>query len=169
MYLDLERRADVAQLGIRYIEHTLRRLNAVGRDGPILKELGVLPSSTKELYRVLLEDCQRSRTGADLAALKSFFAWLAYSRRPLSVGLATRLLNHIAKESTIVVDEEIEHRSARYGWREPSQCHTSQHQRHWSPIPEPASRYLTITQHDEKLTITVGSCDSLTPPGTARK
>lgn len=91
----------------------LRRLNAIGREGPILKELENLPKDTIELYEALLNDCQRSRTDEDREVLRKFFAWLAYAKEPLSVGSATKLLRYIAKDSTISVDEEVEHRSAR--------------------------------------------------------
>jgi hypothetical protein len=102
-----------SMLGIRYIDHMLRRLNAIGREGPILKELENLPSNTTELYKVLLDDCQRSRTDADREVLRKFFAWLAYSKEPLNMGSATKLLNYIAKDNTISVDDEVEHRSSR--------------------------------------------------------
>lgn len=99
--------------GIRYIDHMLRRLNAIGREGPIVKELDCLPENTTELYKALLNDCQLSRTDEDRVVLKKFFAWLAYAKEPLRLGSATKLLKYIAKDSTISVDEEVEHRSAR--------------------------------------------------------
>jgi hypothetical protein len=91
----------------------LRRLNAIGREAPILKELEKLPDNTIMLYAMLLEDCQRDRTAADRDLLQRLFAWIAYSRERLHMGSARRLLEYIAKDNSIVVDEEIEHKSAR--------------------------------------------------------
>lgn len=98
---------------IRYIDHMLRRLNAIGREAPILKELEKLPDNTIMLYGMLLEDCQRDRTDADRDLLRRLFAWIAYSRERLHMGSAKRLLEYIAKDNRIVVDEEVEHKSAR--------------------------------------------------------
>jgi hypothetical protein len=92
----------------------LRRLNAIGREAPILKELEKLPDSTITLYGMLLEDCQRDRTDVERDLLRRLFAWIAYSRERLHMGSARRLLDYISKDNRIVVDEEVEHKSARY-------------------------------------------------------
>jgi hypothetical protein len=91
----------------------LRRLNAIGQEAPILKELKKLPDTTIMLYGKLLEDCQRDRTDADRDLLRRLFAWIVYSRERLHMGSARRLLEYIAKDNRIVVDEEIELKSAR--------------------------------------------------------
>jgi hypothetical protein len=91
----------------------LRRLNAIGREAPILKELDKLPDNTIMLYSMLLEDCQRDRTDADRDLLRRLFAWIAYSRERLHMGSARRLLEYITKDNRIAVDEEVEHKSAR--------------------------------------------------------
>ncbi|KAG9203377.1 hypothetical protein G6514_003031 [Epicoccum nigrum] len=43
-----------------YIEHTMRRLNALGRETLILKGLESLADNTEAIYRKLLEDCQKN-------------------------------------------------------------------------------------------------------------
>lgn len=91
----------------------LRRLNQIGREKAILRELDNLPSSTPELYKVLLDDCQKARTDQDVQVLRKFFAWLAYSKEPLSLGAANKLLHFIANENSISIDEELENRCAR--------------------------------------------------------
>lgn len=92
----------------------LRKLNQIGREKPVLRELDSLPSSTTDLYRVLLADCQKSRSDQDIAVLRKFFAWLAYSKMPLSLGAAGHLLHYIAQDNNISIDEELDHRCARY-------------------------------------------------------
>ncbi|PKS12614.1 hypothetical protein jhhlp_000822 [Lomentospora prolificans] len=105
----LTRQADT----IRYIDHMLRRLNQIGREKAILRELEALPSSTTDVYRVLLSDCQKSRSDVDIEVLRKFFAWLAYSKKPLSLGAASRLLHFIAHDNNISIDEELDHRLLR--------------------------------------------------------
>jgi hypothetical protein len=84
------------------------------REGPILKELDRLPESTEKLYELLLEECQRHRTPEEFRALRIFFAWLAYSKRHVSLGEANRLMQIIASESGISIDEELDGKSARF-------------------------------------------------------
>lgn len=91
-----------------------RKLNALGaREGPILKELDRLPENTEKLYEMLLEECQRHRTPEELSALRVFFAWLAYSKRQVSLGEANKLVQIIAADSGISIDEELDGKSAR--------------------------------------------------------
>jgi len=97
---------------MRYIDHMLRRLNSVGREAPILKQLEDLPEDTTGIYKILLDDCERSRNDQDRLVLRRFFAWLAYSKEPLNMASATKLLEYIANGNTISVDEEVEHKSA---------------------------------------------------------
>lgn len=98
---------------MRYIDHMLRRLNQLGREKAILRELERLPSDTIDLYRMLLDDCQKGRTEQDIAVLRKFFAWLAYGRDALSIASASKLLYYIASDNNISIDEELEHRCAR--------------------------------------------------------
>jgi hypothetical protein len=63
-----------------YIDHMMRRLNAIGREGPITKELDSLPENTPALYHALFEECQRSRTSEDRELLRNLLAWLAYMK-----------------------------------------------------------------------------------------
>lgn len=83
------------------------------REGLILRELDRLPDSTEQLYDLLIEECQRHRTPEELAALRIFFGWLAFSKENVSLGAANKLLQVIASESGISVDEELDGKSAR--------------------------------------------------------
>jgi hypothetical protein len=91
----------------------LRRLNALGREPLIFKELDKLPENLPKLYELLLSDCQKDRTKEQLTALKKLFAWLAYSKRPLTLGEATSLIKIIPGTKSFSVEEEIDGRSAR--------------------------------------------------------
>ncbi|KAI1841090.1 hypothetical protein JX266_012748 [Neoarthrinium moseri] len=91
----------------------LRRLNAIGREFAIQHELEQLPSNIRDVYKILLEDCQKARNPKDKAVLKKLFAWLAYSKEPLSLGSAGKLLRFIAKDCEISIDDELEHHCAR--------------------------------------------------------
>ncbi|KAH8893455.1 hypothetical protein GQ53DRAFT_840505 [Thozetella sp. PMI_491] len=97
---------------IRYIDHMMRRLNSIGREAPIMKELESLPKDTKALYKLMLDDCARPRTEEDRKVLRIFFAWLAYTKEPLNMAEATQLLKHIDESNRLNVDDEVEHRSA---------------------------------------------------------
>ncbi|KAF2230805.1 hypothetical protein EV356DRAFT_519320 [Viridothelium virens] len=97
-----------------YVEHMLRRLSAIGREGAVLKELEKnLPDSLEELYKLLLEECQRGRTHAQYLTLKTLFAVLAYSERPLSLDEATDLVKLTDPDGTFDIEDEVIGRSAR--------------------------------------------------------
>jgi hypothetical protein len=91
----------------------LRRLNALGREPLIFKELDKLPENLPKLYELLLADCQKDRAKEQLTALKKLFAWLAYSKRPLTLGEATSLIKIIPGTKSFSLEEEIDGRSAR--------------------------------------------------------
>ncbi|KAH8895712.1 hypothetical protein GQ53DRAFT_803939 [Thozetella sp. PMI_491] len=95
-----------------YIEHILRRLNALGREGLIIKEIAKAPGSTNELYETLLRECCKRRTGAGLEYLKHFFTWIAYSKAPLRLPQLTNIMERVANDSEFNIDDELEHRSA---------------------------------------------------------
>lgn len=89
----------------------------LGRESLILKELDKLPEDLPKLYEVLLLECQRDRSEDQLTALKKLFAWLAYSKRPLTLGEATSLIKVVPGTKSFSLEEEIDGRSARYGIR----------------------------------------------------
>lgn len=91
----------------------LRRFNAVGREGPIWKELDNLPQNTQALYEQLLEECWKHRSDQERLVLRKFFAWLAYSKEQLLLGMAKKLVSIIATEHSINVDEELDNKSSR--------------------------------------------------------
>ncbi|GME44923.1 glyoxalase bleomycin resistance protein dioxygenase protein [Neofusicoccum parvum] len=99
--------------GVLYVEHVLRRLNSLGREAVILKELEKLPDSLSGLYSLLLAECQKGRGDDEFASLKRLFAWLAYSKRPLTLGEASNLVALVNEDAKLSIEEEIDGRSAR--------------------------------------------------------
>ena len=91
----------------------LRRLNAMGRENLIVKELEQLPSDLTALYALMLSDCEKNRSNEQLVTLKKLFAWLAYSKRPLTLGEAASLISVVEKQVSFSLEEEIDGRSAR--------------------------------------------------------
>ncbi|KAL5115644.1 hypothetical protein ACEQ8H_006443 [Pleosporales sp. CAS-2024a] len=96
-----------------YIDHTMRRLNAIGYEGLIHKELDHLSENTTAIYHTLFEECQKSRTPEDREVLRSLLAWLAYVKRKLTVADAKLLLEVIRKENAISIEEEVDGRLSR--------------------------------------------------------
>lgn len=98
-----------------YIDHMLRRLNSIGREGAILNELGQrLPEDLQSLYALMLAEVQRQRTPEQYETLKKLFAWLAFSKRPLSLEEANDLIVLTGQDASFSLAEEIEGRSGRY-------------------------------------------------------
>ncbi|KAJ6258395.1 hypothetical protein Dda_6435 [Drechslerella dactyloides] len=93
-----------------YIDHMLRRLNAIGSVFLIRKQIERPPYSTDEIYKWLLEECARAHTLKEQEMLGYLFTWLAYSKTPLSLDAAQRLLNIVAKlvssDTIINIEEE---------------------------------------------------------------
>jgi len=102
--------------GMRYVEHMLRRLSYIGREGAVLADLEKnLPDSLESLYKLMLTECQKDRTDEQYQALKKLFAWLAYSKRALTLGQASELVAlTVANERVFDIEDELIGRSARY-------------------------------------------------------
>lgn len=97
-----------------YVEHMLRRLSYMGREGAVLKDLEKMPSSLHDLYKVMLDECRRNRSKEQYQALKRLFAWLAFSKRSLSLAEATELVKLTITKDDFDVEDEIIGRSARF-------------------------------------------------------
>lgn len=98
-----------------YVEHILRRLSYIGREGAVRKELEKMPANLHELYKLMLDDCRRNRTTEQYDALKKLFAWLAFSKRSLSLAEASELVKLTIGKSDFDfdVEDEIIGRSSR--------------------------------------------------------
>jgi hypothetical protein len=96
-----------------YVEHMLRRFSYIGRERAVLEDLEKLPQSLHELYKLLLEECRHNRSDAQYQALKKLFAWMAFSKRSLSLAEASSLVQLTLSDDTFDIEEEIIGRSSR--------------------------------------------------------
>lgn len=93
----------------------LRRLSYIGREDAVLKDLEQnLPDNLQSLYQLMLAECRKNRTEAQYKALKRLFAWLAFSKRPLTLSEATALVKITVPDGSFDLEDEIIGRSARY-------------------------------------------------------
>jgi hypothetical protein len=90
----------------------LRRLDGLGRQVLIMKELETLPNDLPSLYSLMISDYQKHRTDEQLATLKKLFAWIAFSRRPLTLGEGLKLVSIVARDTSFRLEEEIDSASA---------------------------------------------------------
>lgn len=83
----------------------MRRLNEIGHEAPIRKELEKLPVNTTALYELLLTDCQKNRSPEDREILRHLLAWLAYAKSRFSMGEVSLLIDIIKKDNSVSIDE----------------------------------------------------------------
>lgn len=91
----------------------MRRLNSLGREGPILKELEQLPKDIESLYETILAECAKNRKSDERELLRGLFAWLAYAKSKLTIGEANMLIDILKKEMPLSIEEELDGRLSR--------------------------------------------------------
>ncbi|CAN9079880.1 unnamed protein product [Alternaria alternata] len=96
-----------------YVEHMLRRFSYIGRERAVSQALENLPPNLHGLYRLLLDECRQNRSNEQYQAMKKLFAWLAFSKRLLSVTEASGLIRLTLPDDTFDIEEEIIGRSSR--------------------------------------------------------
>jgi hypothetical protein len=96
-----------------YVEHMLRRLSYIGREGAVRKELEKLPNDLHDLYKLMLDECRRNRSKEQYETLKRLFAWLAFSKRSLSLAEASELVKLTVTKDDFDIEDEIIGRSSR--------------------------------------------------------
>ncbi|KAJ4316346.1 hypothetical protein N0V94_005484 [Neodidymelliopsis sp. IMI 364377] len=96
-----------------YVEHTMRRLNALGRETLVVKELGNLADNTEAIHRTLLEECQKNRTAEDRELLRNLLAWLAYTKARFTIAEANLLIGIMQNENALSIEEELDGRLSR--------------------------------------------------------
>jgi hypothetical protein len=96
-----------------YVEHMLRRFSYIGRERAVSQALENLPPNLHGLYRLLLDECRQNRSNEQYQAMKKLFAWLAFSKRSLSVTEASGLIRLTLPDDTFDIEEEIIGRSSR--------------------------------------------------------
>lgn len=91
----------------------MRRLNSLGREGPILKELEQLPKDIESLYETILAECAKNRNPNERELLQGLFAWLAYAKSKLTIGEASILVDILTTEMSMSIEEELDGRLSR--------------------------------------------------------
>ncbi|KAH8725755.1 hypothetical protein GQ44DRAFT_759148 [Phaeosphaeriaceae sp. PMI808] len=99
--------------GMLYVDHMIRRLSYIGREGAVLRDLENMPKDLHELYKCMLDDCRKNRSEEQYEAMKQLFAWLAFSKRPLSLAEASELVTFTLAHDDLDIEDEIIGRSAR--------------------------------------------------------
>jgi hypothetical protein len=89
-----------------YAEYLLIQLNALGREGAVLKRLNKpLPENLHEIYELSLSDCTRRTGPGRQHMVTKLLHWTAFSYRPLVLDEVTSLLRYWANDSNFDIDE----------------------------------------------------------------
>lgn len=88
-----------------YVLHIMQRIDGIGYQRVIRKQLETLPANTTAIYETLLKDCVENRSLEDQEVLRSILAWLAYAKRDLAFGEAVMIIDILQKESKFSMDE----------------------------------------------------------------
>jgi len=91
-----------------------QRFSQIGRESAVRKQLDKMPEDLNDLYRLTLHECGRGRSKEEFAVLKRLFAWLAFSKRSLTLAEASDLGKLTDKTNVLDVEEELIGRSSRF-------------------------------------------------------
>lgn len=92
----------------------LRRLDYIGRENAVLRDLKDAPKDLHALYCRMVLECHTNRSPEQSEALRHLFAWLAFSKRPLTLSEAGALMKELVKDGIYDIEEEVIGRSTRY-------------------------------------------------------
>lgn len=93
-------------LDLLYAEHTLARLDALGREGVALQVLArPMPENLQGVYELMLNECQRRMPVARQQIALKLLHWLAFSRRVLNLDEVTSLLVYLSKDNSFSLEE----------------------------------------------------------------
>jgi hypothetical protein len=95
--------------GLLYAEYVLKRLNAIGGEVAVLKELEKLPNNLPELFEQLVYDCYRNRTDEIQTCLQTLFAWLAHANDDLTLNACNTIVRLTHYPPKLDVEEEVIH------------------------------------------------------------
>ncbi|KAL7943602.1 hypothetical protein V8C42DRAFT_327965 [Trichoderma barbatum] len=89
-----------------YAEHTLERLNALGRQGAALQVLArPMPETLHGVYEIMLDECQRRMPTARQQIASKLLHWIAFSYRVLSLDEVTSLLVYLSNDDSFTLEE----------------------------------------------------------------
>ena len=96
-----------------YADIVLHHLDDIGREALVRRKLDKLPFGLNALYDQLLSEAYVSKSSEYQGAYKTFYTWLAYSKRPLEVAEIGSILELSWKEGAFRVEDELEGNAAR--------------------------------------------------------
>ena len=96
-----------------YVDLALHQLDHLGRERPVRNALEKLPAGLEKLFYQTMSEIYQSRPTEYHQILKTLYAWLAYSSRPLSIKEANWLVSHALGSDTFRVEDEVHGHSAR--------------------------------------------------------
>lgn len=89
-----------------YAEHTLERLNALGREGAALQVLAQpMPENLHGVYEIMLDECQRRMPADRQQIAAKLLHWIAFSYRVLTLDEVTSLLVYLSKDDSFTLEE----------------------------------------------------------------
>ena len=101
-----------------YVDYIMRRLDLVGHEGAVLKQVKDLPDTSQELFNVLVTECYKTRTKRQKQALLTLFTWLAFAiteYTPIYLSTGTAIVDFtVGKSEVIDMQDELLNRSALY-------------------------------------------------------
>lgn len=89
-----------------YAEHILYRLNALGREGAVLRTLDQpLPTDLYDIYNAMLRQCYRRTDTSYHTAVTRLLHWVAFSFRPLTLNEVTSLAKFWTQNEAFDLDD----------------------------------------------------------------
>ncbi|KAK3372728.1 hypothetical protein B0H63DRAFT_401878 [Podospora didyma] len=89
-----------------YAEHMLRRFEALGREGAVLRYMEQpLPPDVFGLYDAMLSECQRRTVPSCHKQVATLLRWLLFSRRPLTLDEVVSLLRFASDDGTFSLED----------------------------------------------------------------
>ncbi|KAH0523000.1 hypothetical protein TsFJ059_008060 [Trichoderma semiorbis] len=99
-------KVEVASPNLLYAEHTLERLNALGREGAALQVLAQpMPENLHGVYEIMLDECQRRMPADRQQIAAKLLHWIAFSYRVLTLDEVTSLLVYLSKDDSFTLEE----------------------------------------------------------------
>ncbi|KAL9093012.1 MAG: hypothetical protein Q9165_004150 [Trypethelium subeluteriae] len=99
--------------GILYADIVLHILDDIGREAPVRRTISKLPPGLDPLYGHFVTEAYRSKSLEYQKAYKTFYTWLAYSKRPMKVAEAGSVVTLMWKNGEFSVEDELDRNAGR--------------------------------------------------------
>ena len=96
-----------------YADLGLHQLDYIARETLARKAMENFPAGLSALFQHIIADFYQSRPNEHKQILETLYAWLTYSKRPLTVKEANRIFSLTLKDDTFKVEDEVQGHSAR--------------------------------------------------------